>query len=207
MSSIQPQTSSTRLAVLISGGGTTLQNFIDVIRAGELSASIELVVSSRHDAFGLQRAAAADLRTAVVRKRDYPDSATFSAAIFHLCDAARVDLVLLAGWLTLLEIPPRYAGRVMNIHPSLLPKFGGKGMYGHHVHEAVVTSGETESGCTVHWVTNEYDAGPVILQRTCPVERGDTPTVLAARVFEQEKVAYPQAVRLWQARTLTQRQQ
>jgi formyltetrahydrofolate-dependent phosphoribosylglycinamide formyltransferase len=189
---------STRLAILISGGGTTLQNFIDAIRVGELHASIELVISSRHEAFGLQRAAAADLRTAVVRKRDYPDTATFSAAIFHLCDAARVDLVLLAGWLTLVEIPPRYAGRVMNIHPSLLPKFGGKGMFGHHVHEAVLAAGETQSGCTVHWVTNEYDAGPVILQRTCPVLAQDTPEQLAARVFEQEKIAYLQAVRQWQ---------
>lgn len=188
----------TRLAILISGGGTTLQNFIDAIGDDALCASIELVISSRHEAFGLHRAAAADLRTAVVRKRDYPDTATFSAAIFHLCDAARVDLVLLAGWLTLLEVPPRYAGRVMNIHPSLLPKFGGKGMFGHHVHEAVLAAGEVQSGCTVHWVTNEYDTGPVILQRTCPVLAQDTPEQLAARVFEQEKIAYLQAVRQWQ---------
>jgi phosphoribosylglycinamide formyltransferase-1 len=144
---------------------------------------------------GLERAVAADIPTAVVERKTFDDVAAFSQTIFRLCDGVRADLVLLAGWLQLLRIPAMYEGRVMNIHPALLPKFGGKGMWGHHVHEAVLAAGERESGCTVHLVNNEYDAGPVVLQRACPVLPGDTPDTLAARVFEEEKLAYPDAVR------------
>ena len=117
-------------------------------------------------------------------------------------DEKRIDLVCLAGYLRWLKIEPRYRGRVMNIHPALLPKFGGPGMYGHHVHRAVLAAGETESGCTVHFVDEEYDHGPVILQRTCPVLPDDDPDSLAARVFEQECKAYPEAVELFAQRRL-----
>ena len=117
----------------------------------------------------LQRAKKANLFTAVVDRRQYPDVASFSRRVFQIIDEAKVDLVCLAGWLCLLEIPDAYHLKVMNIHPALLPSFGGKGMYGHHVHQAVIDSGCKVSGCTVHFVDGEYDKGPIILQRVCDV--------------------------------------
>jgi folate-dependent phosphoribosylglycinamide formyltransferase PurN len=117
--------------------------------------------------------------------------------VFELIDSASVDLVCLGGWLCLLEIPERWEGRMMNIHPALLPSFGGKGMYGRHVHEAVLAARCRVSGCTVHFVDATYDTGPIILQRTCPVLENDTPQTLAARVSEEEKIAYPQAIQLF----------
>ena len=113
--------------------------------------------------------------------------------------AAEVDLVVQGGWLCLWEIPQRYENRVLNIHPALLPSFGGQGMWGHHVHEAVIAAGCKVSGCTVHFCTNDYDSGPIVVQRTCPVEDDDTPDMLAERVFEQECIAYPQAIALFAA--------
>lgn len=184
-----------RVVVLVSGSGRTLQNFIDLSRAGELPIDVALVIGSKPDLLGLKRAIAADIPIAVVERKAFDSLATFSATIFRLADGASADLVLLAGWLHLLTIPTLYEGRVLNIHPALLPKFGGKGMWGHHVHEAVIAAGETESGCTVHLVNNEYDAGPVLLQRRCPVLPTDTADTLAARVFEEEKLAYPEVIR------------
>lgn len=182
-----------RLVVLVSGSGRTLQNLIDLQPEGLWE--VVLVVGSRYGLMGVSRAVAADIATAVTERKAFDSVGAFSEAVFGLCDGARADLVVLAGWLCLLEVPARWQGRVVNIHPALLPKFGGKGMYGHFVHEAVIAAGETESGCTVHVVTNEYDAGPVLLQRKCRVEPGDTAEVLAARVFEEELVAYPQVLR------------
>src|SRR5207237_10203077 len=127
----------------------------------------------------------------------YPDCEQFSRLVFSLCDDANVDLVCCAGWLCLLDIPPKYQGRVMNIHPALLPSFGGKGMYGQRVHQAVMDHGCKVSGCTVHFVDNTYDNGPIILQRTCPVLDDDTADALAHRVFEEEKLAYPEAIQLF----------
>jgi phosphoribosylglycinamide formyltransferase-1 len=183
------------LAVLVSGSGTTLQNLIDETRAGRLNATIKLVIGSKPDLLGVKRAADAGIPNVVVARKSYAELDAFAKDVWTRVDAANVDLVCFAGWLCLLPIPERYVGRVMNIHPSLLPKFGGKGMYGHHVHEAVLKSGEKTSGCTVHFVDDKYDNGPIILRRTCPVLTGDTPETLAARVFEQEKIAYPQAIR------------
>ena len=186
-----------RLAVLVSGSGRTLQNFIDLSRAGGLPGEVVLAVGSKHGLGGIDRAVAADVPTAVVERKQFADVAAFSARVFGLCDEVQADLVLLAGWLCLLRVPASYEGRVMNIHPALLPSFGGKGMWGHHVHEAVFNAGCKVSGCTVHFVNNEYDAGPIITQRTCPVLDDDTPDTLAARVFEEEKLAYPWAVRTY----------
>lgn len=191
-------TSPLRLAVLISGSGTTLQNLIDEIAAGRLDARIDLVIGSRPGIMGLERAADAKLMNFIVDRRDFQDVADFSKEIFKLCDDAGVDLVCLAGWLCLLEIPPRYSGRVINIHPALLPSFGGKGMYGQKAHQAVLDYGCKISGCTVHFVDADFDNGPIILQRVCPVLEDDTPQSLAYRVFEEEKIAYPQAIRLFQ---------
>lgn len=187
-----------QLAVLVSGGGTTLQNLLDEIRAGRLDAEIPLVIGSRPELVGLQRAANAGIRNVVVDRRAYPNCADFSRRVFDFCAEANVDLVCLAGWLCLLDLPAPFLGKVMNIHPALLPSFGGRGMYGRKVHEAVLAHGCKLSGCTVHFVDNTYDTGPIINQRACPVLYDDTPESLAHRVFEEEKIAYPEAIRLFQ---------
>ena len=187
------------LAVLVSGSGTTLQNLLDAIARWELDAVVRLVVGSKPGLKGLDRAAAAGIATAVVERRAFDGPVHFSRAVFAEIDRAGVDLVCLAGWLCLLDVPDRWAGRVMNIHPALLPSFGGRGLYGRRVHQAVLDHGCKVSGCTVHFVDNDYDAGPIILQRTCPVAEDDTAETLAVRVFEQECLAYPESIRLFQA--------
>jgi len=187
--------SPVRLAVLLSGGGTTLQNLLDHIADGRLQAEVALVVSSRADAFGLTRAEQAGVPTAVVGPRNYASGEQFSHRIFDLCRHARADLVCLAGFLQLIRIPNDFQARVMNIHPSLIPAFCGKGFYGQHVHEAALAYGVKISGCTVHFADNAYDHGPIILQRTVPVLDDDTPETLAARVFVEECQAYPEAIR------------
>jgi formyltetrahydrofolate-dependent phosphoribosylglycinamide formyltransferase len=187
-----------KLAILVSGSGTTLQNLLDFIGRGELDARVEVVIGSRTGLLGLKRAAEAGLTHVVVDRSKHADVAEFSRHVFSYCDGLGVDLVCLAGWLCLLDIPVKYHGRVMNIHPALLPSFGGKGMYGRRVHEAVLDHGCKVSGCTVHFVDATYDTGPIILQRTCPVLDDDTPDTLARRVFGEEKIAYPEAIRLFQ---------
>jgi phosphoribosylglycinamide formyltransferase-1 len=184
-----------RLAVLISGGGRTMMNILDCIQRGELNAEIALVISSLSTVGGVEKTRRAGLPLKIVRKKDCADIGAFSENIIKQLDEAKVDLVVQGGWLCLWKIPPRYENRVMNIHPALLPSFGGKGMWGHHVHEAVLAAGCKVSGCTVHFCTNEYDRGPIIVQRTCPVADDDTPDTLAERVFAQECIAYPQAIR------------
>lgn len=177
-----------RLAVMISGGGRSLLNLLDAIEAGSLNATIALVIASRPCA-GVERAAERGLDVRVMRGR------IGRATLEQVLVERRIDWVVLAGYLSYLEIPERYRGRVVNIHPSLLPGFGGAGMYGHHVHEAVIRSGVRESGCTVHLVDEKYDEGPIVLQLRCPVLPTDTPETLAARVFELECRAYPEALR------------
>jgi formyltetrahydrofolate-dependent phosphoribosylglycinamide formyltransferase len=188
-----------KLAVLVSGSGTTLQNLIDEIAAGRLNAKIAIVVASRAGLVGTDRAVKAGIPNVVVSRKDFTSVTDFSREVFHHIDAASADLVCLAGWLCLLDLPERYAHRAINIHPALLPSFGGKGMYGAKVHEAVINHGCKISGCTVHFLDNAYDTGPIIVQRTCPVLDDDTPAALAHRVFEEEKIAYPEAIRLFQA--------
>jgi phosphoribosylglycinamide formyltransferase 1 len=188
---------SLNLAVLLSGSGTTLQNLIDHIASKKLDAEIAVVISSKPDVLGLKRAAEAKIPAHVVEVKHFADCARFSERVFSLVDDAGADLVCMAGWLCMTEISWRYEYRVMNIHPALLPAFGGKGMYGRRVHRAAIDHGCKVSGCTVHFVDSEYDNGPIILQRTCPVCDDDTPETLAARVFEEEKIAYPEAIRLF----------
>jgi formyltetrahydrofolate-dependent phosphoribosylglycinamide formyltransferase len=187
-----------KLAVLVSGSGTTLQNILDEIAAGRLDASVELVIGSKPGLKGVERAATAKVMNFIVDRSAFDDCGSFSREVFRLIDDAGVDLVCLGGWLCLLDIPHRYSGRVMNIHPALLPSFGGKGMYGKRVHQAVLDHGCKVSGCTVHFVDASYDTGPIIVQRTCPVLDDDTPDTLAQRVFDEEKVAYPDSIRLFQ---------
>jgi formyltetrahydrofolate-dependent phosphoribosylglycinamide formyltransferase len=186
-----------QLGVLISGGGTTLINILEYVKQGRLNAEVAVIISSRSTVAGVERAQNAGLDVRIVRKKDYPGIDEFSKRIEEELVAANVDLVVQGGWLCLWKIPARYENRVMNIHPALLPSFGGKGMWGHHVHEAVLKAGCKVSGCTVHFCTNEYDKGPIIVQRACEVENSDTPDTLAGRVFEQECIAYPQAIRLF----------
>ncbi|MCP4710059.1 MAG: phosphoribosylglycinamide formyltransferase [Planctomycetes bacterium] len=186
-----------RLGILLSGGGRTMVNLAEVIARGDLNAEIAAVVSSRSTVKGVERAQALGFEPHIIRVKDHPNMAEFSTRIEAVLEEARVDLVLLCGWLCMWQIAKQYENKVMNIHPALLPSFGGKGMWGHHVHEAVLARGCKVSGCTVHFVTNEYDAGPIIVQRVCAVEEGDDAETLAARVFEQECLAYPEAVRLF----------
>jgi len=192
-----PNSKPIRLGVLISGGGTTLLNILKCIKEGKLNAEIPLVISSRSTVKGVERAREAGLNVKIIRKKDFPDIDKFSKEIEEALVKAGVDLVIQGGWLCLWKIPARFKNKVLNIHPALLPSFGGKGMWGHHVHEAVLKAGCKVSGCTVHFCTDEYDSGPIIVQRTCPVKEDDTPDTLAARVFEQECIAYPQAINLF----------
>lgn len=183
-----------RLAVLLSGNGTTLQNFLDRIAAGFLRAEIAVVVSSKADAFGLTRAQQANVPSFVVERKSLSSCEEFSERIFGHCREAGVDLVCLAGFLQLLRIPDDFRNRVLNIHPALIPAFCGKGYHGLAVHRAVLDRGVKVSGCTVHIADNEYDHGPIVAQRVVPVLDDDTPESLAARVFAAECEAYPQAI-------------
>ena len=187
----------TRIGVLISGGGITLMNILEYINQGRLNAEVAVVISSRLTVAGVERAKNAGLDVKIIRKKDLPNIDEFSKRIEEELVAANVDLVVQGGWLCLWKIPARYENRVMNIHPALLPNFGGQGMWGHHVHEAVLAAGCKISGCTVHFCTNQYDKGPIIVQRACEVKDNDTPETLADRVFEQECIAYPQAIGLF----------
>lgn len=183
-----------RLAVLLSGSGRTLQNLIDRIGDGTLPARIEVVLSSDPEAYGLERARRHGLPAVVVDRRTHPDARSFSGAVTRALAPYTFDLVILAGFLHLYLFPREWERRVLNIHPGLLPQFGGKGFYGHRVHEAVLRSGARESGCTVHFADHRYDQGPIILQRRVPVRPGDTPETLAERVFAEECLAYPEAI-------------
>ena len=170
----------TKVAVLVSGGGTNLQALIDKVSGGELP-QVELVkvISSRDDAFALQRAADAGIETAVAKEQ--------SAVLQELEDSG-AEMIVLAGYMKVLspEITERYRNRIINIHPSLIPKYCGRGFYGIRVHRAVIEGGETESGATVHYVDEGVDTGKIIIQEKVPVLKGDTPEELAARVLETE---------------------
>lgn len=188
--------SDARVAVFVSGAGRSLENLVAVSRRGELGAQVTLVVAGKTGIGALERATRLGIASVVLDPDRRLSPAEFSHDAFTAVESFRCDLVVLAGFLRLLVIPDGWLGRVMNIHPSLLPDFGGKGFYGHRVHEAVIAARRTTTGCTVHYVTNEYDAGPILLQRECAVMPGDTADALAARVFEEELLALPEAVRL-----------
>ena len=185
------------LAILISGSGTTLQNLIDKINDKTLNANIQVVISSAPDTYGIKRAEQNNIPVAIVQRKGYNDSDIFSDAIINEIEKYSVDLIILAGFLHLFKIPDKYTGKAMNIHPGLIPSFCGKGYYGHHVHEAVIRSGVKVSGCTVHFVDNEYDCGPIIIQRVVQVHEDDSPETLAQRVFKEECIAYPEAINLF----------
>lgn len=172
---------------MLSGSGRTLDNLLLAIGEGRLNASIVVVIASR-ECLGAAKARAAGIETLVM-----PGVIEAGVLVRTLVDR-RIDWVVLAGYLKYIHVPTSFAGRVVNIHPSLLPAFGGPGMYGDRVHAAVIAAGAAESGCTVHLVDDVYDHGRVVLQRSCPVLPGDSARTLAARVFVEECIAYPAAL-------------
>lgn len=179
-----------RLGLLISGGGRTALNIHDACRLGAIDARVAMVVAHKEDAPGIERCREAGLRVAVL-----PPADDLSDRIDSVLAAAEVDLVCLSGYLRRFRVGERWRGRTLNIHPALLPEFGGKGMFGLHVHRAVLAAGRTESGCTVHEVDEEYDHGRTVLVRKCAVLPDDRAETLAARVFTEECTAYPEAIR------------
>ena len=185
-----------RVAVFISGGGTNLQALIDASQSGALSAEIALVVSSRRDAFGLERAASENIESFIFKMKKHASPDKAGEELLAKLREREIKFIALAGYLNLL--PPNlvrtYRNRIVNIHNALLPKFGGKGMFGHHVHEAVLAAGDKESGPTVHLVDEIYDNGKVLDQTKVPVLSDDTPDSLAARVLVQEHILYPKVL-------------
>lgn len=189
----------TRLAALVSGSGRNLQSIIDAIKAGELDATVEVVISSRRKAFALERAGKYGLRTEVVPRQEFETVDQFQQALLACLERYDVDLVVLCGFLSFLspEIVERYRGRIMNIHPSLLPAFSGRSYFGANVHEKVLDYGVKITGCTVMFVDEGEDTGPIILQAAVPVLDDDTPESLQERVLREEYRLYPEAIRLF----------
>ena len=183
-----------RLVVLISGNGSNLQAIIDNIATNSLPAEVLAVISNKADAYGLQRAAKAGIPQHVLSNTDFSNRQHYDQALKELIDQYQPDLVVLAGFMRILsdEFVKHYAGRLLNIHPSLLPKYKGL-----NTHQRVLDAGDKEHGCSVHFVTPELDDGPVILQATVPVKENDTAETLAARVHEEEHRIYPEAIRLF----------
>jgi phosphoribosylglycinamide formyltransferase-1 len=189
-----------RVAVLVSGSGRSLENLIERTRSGELDCEIALVVSTTPKAFALERARRHGILSVVIDPDRRLSPEELGRDVFAAIESQDCAVAVMAGFLRLVKIPARWIGRVINIHPSLLPAFGGKGFYGDRVHKAVLERGVQFTGCTVHYVDNEYDHGPILLQRCIGVQPGDTPESLAARVFEEEKIALPEALRAHLAR-------
>jgi len=185
-----------KLACLVSGGGTNLQAIIDNIESGHLDARIVAVISNVPGAGALGRAQKHGIPWFVVNNNDYPTRQLFDRELSAIIDRQKAQLICLCGFLRIFSpfFIDHYPGRIINIHPALLPSYGGKGFYGHKVHQAVLASGEKVSGCTVHFVDKEVDHGPIILQRTVPVLAEDTPDTLADRVLKEEHIAYSQAI-------------
>ena len=188
-----------RIGVLVSGNGTNLQAILDACARGDIAGGVVLVVSSSAKAFALERARRAGVPTVVLTPKEFSDRASYDARLIELLRTAQVELVCLAGFLRILtpQFVDQFAGRIMNIHPALLPAFGGPGMYGAHVHEAVLASGVKVSGCTVHFADETPDGGPIILQSPVRVEDDDTVESLAARVGVEEHRLYPAAIRMF----------
>lgn len=190
-----------KIVVLVSGGGTNLQALIDAEKRREITGGkITCVISSKADAYALERAKQNGIKTRVLVRKDYPDVHEYSRAVLSALDEERADLVVYAGFMTILDesVCRAYPNKMINVHPALIPSFCGKGFYGLHVHEAVLEKGVKVTGATVHFVTEVCDGGPIILQGTVPVENGDTPEILQKRVMENvEWKLLPRAVSLF----------
>ncbi len=185
-----------RIAVLLSGTGTSLSNLCERIDAGEVPAEVALVIASKAKAGGLERARRRGIPAVAIPRREHPDVTRFNDAIHAELERHDVELVAMLGFLSRFETRGRFSGRVINVHPALIPAFSGKGYYGHRVHEAVLESGVKITGATVHFADDEYDHGPIILQEALAVEDDDTPDSLAARVQAIERRLVPEAIRL-----------
>ena len=190
-----------KIAVLVSGGGTNLQALIDAEKRGELgSGKITLVISSMPDVYALERAKNNGIDSMVLARKAYDSIAAYSKALADALETAKADLVVLAGFLTIIDeqVYERFPNKILNVHPALIPSFCGKGFYGLHVHEAALAKGVKLSGATVHIVTPECDAGPIVLQKAVEVKQDDTPEALQRRIMEQaEWKILPEAVRLF----------
>jgi len=184
-----------RVAVLLSGSGTSLENLFEHIDRG-LPAEVVCVLSSKKSAFGLERAERHDVPAIAIPRREHPDVGAFNDALHAALERFEPDLVCLLGFLSPFELRGRYAGRALNVHPALIPAFSGKGFYGHHVHEAVLNQGVKLTGATVHFVSEGYDEGPILLQSAIEVLDGDTPESLAQRVQALERELVPKAIEL-----------
>lgn len=191
-----------RLAVLLSGEGTSLENLFERIERGELPARVEVVISSKTGAGGLARARRRGVPAFAVPRKEHPDPTGHNDAVHHVLTRFDVDLVLLLGYLSPFETRERFEGRALNVHPALIPKYSGRGFYGRRVHEAVIAAGEKTSGATVHWVDAQYDHGPIVLQEEVAVRPDDTPETLAARVQSLERELVPRAIRRFAEGTL-----
>ncbi len=191
----------TRIAVLVSGGGTNLQALIDAEKAGALGCGeISLVLASKDGAYALERAKNAEIPSKVLARKAYPDIAAYSKALADTLTEEKIDLVVLAGFMTIIDeqVYEAFPNRIINVHPALIPSFCGKGYYGLYVHEAALAKGVRVSGATVHIVTPECDAGPIILQKAVEVKQDDTPETLQRRIMEEaEWKILPEAVRLF----------
>jgi phosphoribosylglycinamide formyltransferase-1 len=196
-----PPSRPVRIGILLSGKGrgSNMQAIIDATRDGRIPGEVALVVSTSPGAPALERAQANGVPARLISAKQHPDPEMLDAALVDAFERARVDLICLAGYMRLLSpaFVESFRGRIMNVHPALLPAFGGKGFYGHHTHQAVLDSGAKLSGVTVHFADDQYDHGPIILQRVVPVREDDTVETLAARVLEEEHRAYPEAIRLF----------
>jgi phosphoribosylglycinamide formyltransferase-1 len=182
--------------VLLSGSGTSLENLCEHIDAGRVPAEVAVVISSQQRAFGLERARRRGIPAVAVSRKRIGDSQAFNDALHAELEKHDVDLVALLGFLSLFELRGVYEGRVINVHPALIPAFSGQGFYGSRVHEAALEKGVKVSGATVHFTDDEYDHGPILLQEAVPVLEGDTADTLAARVVAAERRLVPEAIRL-----------
>lgn len=185
-----------RLAILLSGSGTTLQNIIDLCEAETLDATVSCVIASRSSAYGLERAAKYGIPACAITAKSHPDFEARNEAIWDEVRSHGVELVVLAGYMSLLKVPEDFTNRIINVHPALIPAFSGQGMYGHHVHEAVIEYGAKVTGATVHFVDDSYDHGPIIMQQSIPVNDHDTAETLAERVQALERKLYPKAIQM-----------
>jgi formyltetrahydrofolate-dependent phosphoribosylglycinamide formyltransferase len=186
-----------RIAVLLSGNGTSLENLFEHIESGDVPGEVVVVISSKADAFGLERARRRGVPAVAIPRKAHPDPDDFNDAIHAELEKHDVELVALLGFLSLFQLRGRYAGRTLNVHPALIPAFAGPGFYGHHVYDAVLSAGVKLTGATVHFTDDEYDRGPIILQEAVPVLQDDTADTLAARVTACERRLVPEAIRLF----------
>ncbi len=196
-------TAPLRIAVLLSGSGTSLENLCEQIDVHRVPGQVCVVIASKPNAFGLNRARRRDIPAVTISRKDHSDVGRFNDAIHAVLDEHEIDLVLLLGFLSPFETRGRFDGHTLNVHPALIPAFCGKGFYGHRVHEAVLEAGVKITGATVHFVDEEYDHGPIILQEAVDVRDDDTPETLAKRVQAAERRLVPEALRLFAESKLT----